>query len=153
MPFQAGQSGNPAGMKKGTRHKTTISVAAIVNEAAPDIVKKIVAQAKAGDPLAQRIFVQHLLPRVRFLAPLGVQLPSIAGPSDIPCAVSRAMAAAVCGEVTLADGERIVGMLDSLRAAYEACDMAAQIAEMRGQMDELKAIAHNGDGDGGTTWP
>ena len=45
MPFRPGQSGNPAGMKKGTRHKTTISVAAIVNEAAPDIVKKMVELA------------------------------------------------------------------------------------------------------------
>src|SRR5829696_10061465 len=63
LPFKKGQSGNPAGKKPGTRHRTTQMAEALLHEHAPDILRGVVERALAGDPLSIKLCLEQILPR------------------------------------------------------------------------------------------
>jgi hypothetical protein len=50
--FQKGQSGNPAGPAKGTRHKITMLAEKLLEDDRDAIVRAEIAAAKGGDPTA-----------------------------------------------------------------------------------------------------
>lgn len=67
MPrFQRGASGNPSGKPKGAVHKITRLARKLGEPAAPEIFKSIIERAKAGDPFAQRAYLQYFVPLPRF---------------------------------------------------------------------------------------
>jgi len=70
MTFKKGQSGNPAGRKKGVKLKRNQFLYSFESE----ILKKLVDQALAGDIEAIRIYIDRVIPkpRDRFIA---IQLP------------------------------------------------------------------------------
>jgi len=72
--FQPGTSGNPEGARMHKANKLREALAT----AAPDVITKLIARAKAGDPVALRLFLERVLPalkpeakRVEFTLPGG----------------------------------------------------------------------------------
>jgi hypothetical protein len=65
-PFQKGQSGNPAGKKKGTLNKSTVEARKLaqkfLNEAVEPVFQKLVEMAKAGDIQTIKLVVERILP-------------------------------------------------------------------------------------------
>src|SRR5262245_2183572 len=62
MPFQSGQSGNPAGKPKGTRNRTTLAVEALLDGEAETLTRKAIELAKAGDLAALRVCLDRIAP-------------------------------------------------------------------------------------------
>jgi ribosomal protein L17 len=127
MAWPKGTSGNSAGRKKGAATRIVAEIQAIVAKDAKPIVESIVAQAKAGDVESRRAFVK-LLPQGKWPTPF--DLPPIKGPADLPIAVQAVLAATAAGDLSLEDGERIVGLLSGLRAAYESAAMVERMNDM-----------------------
>ena len=91
--WKKGQSGNPAGMPKGTR--ATMLAEKLMEDDAENIVRAVVSAAKAGDPTAMRLCVERLVP-LRKGRPVVFDLPPVKTAADIAGAVgelARAMAA------------------------------------------------------------
>ena len=63
--FKKGQSGNPAGPAKGTRHKITMLAEKLLEDDRDDIVRAVIAAAKGGDPTAMRLCIERLSPFAR----------------------------------------------------------------------------------------
>ena len=63
MPFQPGQSGNPAGRPRGARNKTTVLLEQLLEGNAEPIMRTLIAQAKKGNPKALGLLMPALLPR------------------------------------------------------------------------------------------
>ena len=61
-PFRKGASGNPAGKRKGTRHRTTRAVEALLEGEAEDLTRKAIEFAKAGDMAALRLCLERIAP-------------------------------------------------------------------------------------------
>jgi hypothetical protein len=60
--WKKGQSGNPAGMPKGTRHRATQLAEKLMEDDAENIVRAVANAAKAGDPTAMRLCIERLAP-------------------------------------------------------------------------------------------
>jgi hypothetical protein len=138
MPFQKGKSGNPAGRKKGAAKRIVAELQQVVSADAKEIVRSIVAQAKAGDVESRRAFLK-LLPQGKW--PIAFALPTIVGPHDIPSAIGAVLKAASDGDLCLEDADRVVGIINGLRQAYETTDLANKLGEMKKQLDDLVARA------------
>jgi uncharacterized protein DUF5681 len=60
--FKPGQSGNPSGRPKGSRHKTTLAIEELLDGEAEEITRKAIEKAKDGDTAALRICLDRLSP-------------------------------------------------------------------------------------------
>ena len=74
MAFQKGQSGNPNGKPKGTRHRVTVAAEALMEGEAEAITRKAIELAKGGDGPALRLCMDRIYPprkerSVRFRLP------------------------------------------------------------------------------------
>src|SRR6516225_12344096 len=86
MTFVKGQSGNPAGRRPGSRNKVTEFVAGLAGENVEELTRKLIEQARYGNPAALRACFDRIWPKPR--APkIAFQLPPIRCQADIPAAL------------------------------------------------------------------
>ena len=129
--WKKGQSGNPAGMPKGTRHRATMLAEKFMEDDAENIVRAVVNAAKAGDPTAMRLCIERLAP-LRKGRPITFDLPDIEMASDITkafCMIAKAMAA---GELTPDQAGTVATVIEAHRKAIE-------MAEFEGRLSKLDA--------------
>jgi hypothetical protein len=60
MPFQKGQSGNPAGRPRGIVNRATALAQNLLSERAEWIARKVIELAEAGDMAAIRVCMERL---------------------------------------------------------------------------------------------
>lgn len=116
--FKPGQSGNPAGKAKGTRHKTTLAIEALMEGDAEAITQKAIEMAKGGDATAIRMCLDRLAPP-RKDAAVCFSLPPIKTIADAVEASSSLLAAIADGDVTPDEGSRIMSLLTSHKVLVE----------------------------------
>lgn len=81
--FKPGQSGNPAGKAKGTRHRVTLACDALLEGEGERITRKAVEMALNGDGQALRLCMERIAP-VRRDRPVNFDLPTIEMVADLP---------------------------------------------------------------------
>lgn len=138
-PFQKGQSGNPKGMAKGTRHKATMAVLALLDGEGEALTRKAVEMALAGDTTALRLCLERLCP-ARKEAPLSISLPDLAGAGDLPKITAAILRAASEGEITPGEAQALAGLVESHRKAVEVADLETRLAALE------KAAKEKGNG-------
>lgn len=63
-PFRPGQSGNPAGKPKGTRHRATMLAEQLLDGEAEAMIRTVIEKAKQGDMVALRLCLDRIVPPV-----------------------------------------------------------------------------------------
>ena len=139
MPFQPGQSGNPAGRPRGSRNKSTIIVEQLLHESAGELVKAAIELAIGGDPAAQRACLDRLAPRLRN-RPLDFPLPDLATLADTPGAINAIAQGLAQGEL---DREEAVALMRAVR------DFSAALAAVEHERRGAGAAGDADDGDAG----
>jgi hypothetical protein len=145
--FQAGQSGNPAGRRRGFRNKATLAAAALLDGEALGLTRRAVEAALAGDMLAMKLCLERVLPRCHE-PPAAFSLPSLAavGNREIdepsPQNVSRAMNAVTTAH---ASGEIMPGEAATIAGVYETFVRTAGIAKEKVARGNLLQILTAGD--------
>ena len=127
--WKKGQSGNPAGMPKGTRHRATMLAEKFMEDDAEDIVRAVVNAAKAGDPTAMRLCIERLAP-LRKGRPITFDLPDIETASDITkafCMIAKAMAA---GEMTPDEAGTVATVIEAHRKAIEMAELEERVRKL-----------------------
>jgi hypothetical protein len=131
MPFQPGQSGNPAGRPRGARNRTTVLVESLIESDAEAFARQFVAQAKAGNARALALLMGVILPK-RKGAPVEIDLPALKQASDAPVAIAAILAAVCAGELTPEEGTSLTRMV-------QAFLRVEQMAEKLGRKRERAA--------------
>jgi Family of unknown function (DUF5681) len=128
-PFQAGQSGNPAGRAKGTRTHYSMLAEKLMGGDIEDITRSVIDAAKGGDMTAARIVLDRITP-VRRDRPVVFELPAIETTADLPNATNALLQAVASGELTPSEASDIGKAVDAHVRAIELTDVQARLSKL-----------------------
>jgi hypothetical protein len=131
-PFQKGQSGNPGGKAKGTRHRVTILAEKLMQDDAEEIVNVVVNAAKRGDLQAAQMILSRLVPPRRDSA-VNFPLPAIKTAGDASAALSAILRAVANGELTPGEAGDVAKLLDAFTKTLEVCELEKRIVALETQ--------------------
>src|SRR5947209_14911431 len=103
MPFQPGQSGNPAGRPRGARNKATVLFEELLEENGEAVIRNLIERAKRGEGKALGWLMGTIMPK-RKGAPIEIDLPRLEGAEDAPRIIAAVVAAVGAGDVTPEEG-------------------------------------------------
>src|SRR5262249_58459616 len=92
MTFHKGESGNPAGRRRGSRNRTTILMQSLLEDDGEALARKAIELAKGGDLAALRMCMDRLVP-ARKHEPIAVDLPRLDTAADTATPASTILAA------------------------------------------------------------
>lgn len=129
MPFKPGQSGNPAGRPKGSKHKTTLIVEALLEEGARDVVQAVLQAARDGDISACRVVLERILPPIKE-RPIELMLPDTSTAKGISLASQCVLDAVADGGLTPNEGKVLSDLVEARRKALETQELESRIAAL-----------------------
>ena len=131
--FQKGVSGNPSGRPKGSRHKTTLAVEALLEGEAEGITRKAIEAAKSGDMVAIKLVLDRVCPP-RKTRSIEIDLPPIADAAGVSLAQEEVLKAVCTGELDLDQAQTLSGLLEARRQFLETAELEARLTELEAQM-------------------
>ena len=131
-PFRKGRSGNPAGEPKGTRHKATMAVQALLEGEAETLTRKCIELANEGDTTALRLCMERLAPAMKSRT-VQLSMPSVETADDVLRAQAVTIRAMAAGEITPDEAATIAGILDAKRKAIETVQLEERVAKLEQQ--------------------
>jgi hypothetical protein len=136
MPFQPGQSGNPAGRPPGSRNKSTVVVEKLLDDSAGELTTAAITQATGGDSAVLRACMDRVAPRLRH-RPLDFALPDLVTLADTPPAINAIAQGLAHGELDL---EEAAALMRAVREFSQAV-----VAVERTRAASPAAPTRNGD--------
>jgi hypothetical protein len=130
--WRKGVSGNPAGKPKGTRHKVTMAVQALLDGEADALTRKCIELAKEGDTTVLRLCMERLAPAMRSRA-VELPMPTIDTADDVLKAQAATIRAMAAGKITPGEAATIAGVLDAKRKAIETIVLEERVAKLERQ--------------------
>ena len=136
--FQKGESGNRNGRPVGALNKRTQTLRLLIEGDAPDLVKKVIDKAREGDMQALKLCLERILPPVKD-TPINVELPGIGKSVSSILAFSRELINVVIrGEITLSEGDILMGMIEKYGRAIDLKDLELRILNLEKAIREKK---------------
>ena len=125
--FTAGNAGKP----KGTRHKATQAVLALLDGEAEAFTRQAVTMALDGDGAALRLCLERIAPPRRD-APVQFDLPRIETARDAAKAAGAVLEAVAEGDLTPTEGAHIMALVETYRRTLETSELEARVAALEG---------------------
>ena len=125
-PFAKGQSGNPAGRRRGCRNKATRAAEAYLDGEAETLARKAVELALAGNPLAMRLCLERTI-APRRERPEPVALPPLRNTADLAPAMGAVAAAVARGLITTGQAAELSAVFATVLRAVEASEFDRQL--------------------------
>jgi len=123
--FAPGNRGKP----RGARHKATMAVQGLLNEATGRLTERAIELALGGDTVALRLCLERLCPSVKD-APVHFELGAIETAADAAKASSSIVAAMAKGEITPSEASGAMAVVDSFRRTLEVAELETRIAAL-----------------------
>ena len=125
--WQPGQSGNPKGKPKGTRHKATQLAIGMMNDEAERIIRKVIDGALAGDAVCLRLCLERLAPPAKE-RPVSLTLPDTATAEGVGAAQQAIVQAVASGDLLPGEAATLAGIVEIRRKALETQELERRIA-------------------------
>jgi hypothetical protein len=119
MPFQIGQSGNPAGRPRGARNRRTLALENIMEGESEEITRKVLEMAKKGHIAAIRLVIDRLAP-IQKDRTVDFELPPLNTPADAVTASAAIAAAVAAGDLTPLEAAQLSKVVHAYVQALEA---------------------------------
>jgi hypothetical protein len=126
-------NGNP-GRKPGSKNRTTLVAAALLDGEAQHLIRKAIKLAKAGDPTMLKFLLGRVLPRERLIK---LELPNMKVADDAVEALGQIMRAVSEAKIAPSEGAALAALVNAYR---EAIDIAAVVK----RLDALEAQIKGG---------
>ena len=133
-PFPKGVSGNPKGRPPGTRHHATILAEQLMQTDVPDVVRRVIEAAKAGDMVACKLVLERIVP-IRRGCPIKVDLPKVNCARDVVAAAAAITNEVASGTLTPDEGSALTLIVDFQRRAIETVDLEMRLLALEEKMD------------------
>ena len=127
--FKPGQSGNPAGRPRGSRHRVTMLAEKLMSDDAQGIVKAVLDAAQKGDMSAARLILDRIAP-ARKGSPVMLDLPHVSDARSAVAALAAITAAATEGELTVDEAQALAGLIETTRRTIETAELETRIAAL-----------------------
>src|SRR4051794_39518148 len=139
MVFKKGQSGNPAGRKRGSRNTATVALEDLLKGHGEALVQKAVDLALAGHPAMLKLCLERLYPPRRGR---GVEIPfgEITSASDLAGAQLAVLTGMGRGTLSPEEAEAAARALDTAGTALERVDLERRIAVLEEQAAAIKNL-------------
>ena len=119
-PFANGN----AGREPGSKNRTTLVAAALLEGEADELLRTAVALAKDGDIPMLKFLLGRILPRERLIK---VELPSMDFADDGVVAIERIMRAVSEGQISPSEGAALATLVKSYTAAIDMADVVKRL--------------------------
>ena len=123
--FGPGNSGKP----KGTRHRATQAVMALLDGEAEALTRRAVEMALSGDGAALRLCLERIAPP-RKDAPVTFALPPMQSAQDAARAAAAVLAAVADGDLTPTEGAHIMGLVETYRRTLETSELESRLVAL-----------------------
>lgn len=123
-------NGNP-GRKPGSKNRTTLVAAALLEGEAEELVRKAVALAKAGDIAMLKFLLRTILPRERLIK---VDLPSMEFADDAVEAIGQITRAVSEGRITPSEGAALATLVNAYTAAIDKADVVKRLDSLEARL-------------------
>jgi Family of unknown function (DUF5681) len=139
MPFQKGESGNPAGRPRGALNRATVLAQNLLSERAESIAAKVIELAVQGDRAAIRVCMERLVPVIK---------PPIKKPADSVEAVAAIAAAVAAGELTATEAAKLAKVVEVYVRALDSRGFDERLGKLEHEISGAPAIpAHDATSD------
>src|SRR5215510_9741875 len=147
MPFQKGESGNPAGWPRGSRNRATLLMENLLADDAEAIGRKAVEMAKGGDMAAIRLCMDRLAP-ARKGEPVAFELPPLDKAADSVAAAATIVAGVAAGELTPSEGADLAKVIDVHVRAIATKAFDGRLTKLENGTQRGRPAPATGPGDG-----
>lgn len=127
--FRPGQSGNPSGKPPGTRNRALVLLDRLGEDAAADVVAKVIELARAGDTMAARAVLDRVWPARRG-RPVTLDIPAVTTPEGVAEALAAVVAAMGAGTITPDEAAAVSAVIEGQRRAIETVELERRIAAL-----------------------
>jgi hypothetical protein len=127
--FKPGQSGNPAGRPRGSRHSVTIAIEQMLEGEAEALTRTAINMALAGDMTALRLCLDRIAPP-RKDRPIAFALPALAQAADAAKASAAIVEAVAVGELTPSEAGDLSRVIDGFTRTLEATELEQRIERL-----------------------
>ncbi len=105
----------------------------LLQEHSEDLVMAIIENAKAGDSTAQKLWMDRIISPIRSRT-IPIKLPEIRAPEDLITAYSYLDDLFADEAITLDEFERLSGLLENKRKAFETSVLAEEMLLMKADL-------------------
>jgi hypothetical protein len=127
--FKPGQSGNPAGRPRGSRHKVTLAIEAMLDGEAEALTRKALDLALAGDMTALRLCLDRIAP-ARKDRPVAFALPALTAAADAAKASAAIVEAVAIGDLTPSEAGDLSRVVEAFTRTLEATELEQRIERL-----------------------
>lgn len=124
-------SGNP-GKPRGTRHKATQAILALMEGEGEALTRKAIELALAGDSVALRLCLDRIAPP-RKDSPVQFAMPQMKTAQDAAEGAGAILQAVAEGELTPTEAAQVMSLVDSFRRTLETSELEARLVALEGR--------------------
>jgi hypothetical protein len=129
-PFEPGNPGKP----KGTRHRTTLAVEALLEGEAEKLTRKAIDLALGGDMTALRLCLERIAP-ARKDRPIMVELPPLKACDDMSAFSAALINSVAEGQLTPFEAVQITKLFEAHAHAIELTEVCRRLTNLEEMLD------------------
>ena len=137
MPFQKGQSGNPAGRPRGARNKLTLLAESLLEADAEALVTKLIEIAKNGDVGALRACIDRICARQRDRV-VAIELPPMVTAADAVAGMGTILQAIAAGDLGAQEAGELTKVVTGFSQTITTAQLECRLGEMEKALTLLK---------------